>query len=471
MSQNPNPRGNLIQFMLIMCVAFLGLQLLFPPRQPDPRSANEIWDQMVKMNAEGRDVDIAAIQAQYIAKLNQDKAAKTITEDEFRAAELRAQVLVADTQLKSGIYREKDPNKKALVHMKLDRAYLGLQSKYPAYHTTPLWNEPVAVAPLGDRLPGTETTAGQLYDTIVKELSAINRDQLVFGLFPGWPFIDALVKATGSVPGFSYWFAAFLLAVVVRIAVYPLAMRQFRWGKQMQQLQPYVKEVQEKFKDKRTGQVPPDKQAEVSAEVMKLYREYGINPLAGCGPALVQIPFFLAIFQCMQFYRFEFTAGTFLWIQPGATKFLGLQLAPNLAQVDQLLVIFYGISMVVSQMLMPVSDPTQVKQQRIIGFVMSLVITVGMFFYPVPSAFTLYWVFANVLATVHALYAYRQPAPPLQKVATVKGGQLPKKGRFIEMLEENMKQAQQNGTPKSNGTVDPAFFGKTGSPRKGKKGK
>jgi YidC/Oxa1 family membrane protein insertase len=127
--------------------------------------------------------------------------------------------------------------------------------------------------------------------------------------------------------------------------------------------------------------------------------------------------------------------------------------------------------MVVSQLLMPVSDPTQVKQQRIIGGVMSVIITVGMFFYPVPSAFTLYWVFANVLATVHALYAYRLPAAPLEKVATVHGGAVPKKGRFIEMLEANMRQAQENGAPKTNGAIDPAFFGKTGSPRKGKKGK
>jgi YidC/Oxa1 family membrane protein insertase len=471
MNPNPSPRGNLIQFMLIMCVVFLGLQLLFPPRQPDPRSAEEIWAQMVKLNEEGRDVDIAALQAQYVSKLDQEKAALKITEDELRARRLRAQVLVAHTQLKSGLYRADDPTKKSLVHMKLDRAYLGLQSKFPDYHSTPLWREPVAVSPLGDRLPAEQVSAEQLYDLVAKELSVINRDQLVFGLFPGWAFIDVLVKATGALPGFSYWFAAFLLAVVVRLAVFPLAMRQFQWGKQMQQLQPYVREVQEKFKDKRTGQIPPDKQAEVSAEVMKLYREYGINPLAGCGPALVQIPFFLAVFQCMQFYRFEFTAGTFLWIQPGAAQFLGLQLAPNLAQVDHLLVVIYGVSMIVSQLLMPVSDPTQVRQQRIIGAVMSVLITVGMFFYPVPSAFTLYWVFANILATAHALYAYRQPTPPLEKVSTVKGGHLPKKSRLIEMLEENMRQAQDNGAAKPNGKVDPAFFGKTGSPRKGKKGK
>jgi YidC/Oxa1 family membrane protein insertase len=218
---------------------------------------------------------------------------------------------------------------------------------------------------------------------------------------------------------------------------------------------------------------------------MALYKEYGLNPLAGCGSALIQMPIFMVVLAAMQLYKFEFTKGTFMWIQPGATKFLGMNLASNLGQPDQLLVIIYGVSMIVSQLLMPVTDPANIRQQRLMGLGVSIMITFGMFTYVLPSAFTLYWVFANVLATAQALWAYKMPAPPLEKVQTVKGGVKPKPG-FMEKLQMMMEaQAEQqkgleqkpnenppNGKPKNGkpeARVDPKYFGKTGNPKKGRK--
>ena len=60
-------------------------------------------------------------------------------------------------------------------------------------------------------------------------------------------------------------------------------------------------------------------QAAYQAKTMELYKEYGINPFAGCLPALIQIPLFITVYQFMLHYQFEFQKGYFLWINPSTS--------------------------------------------------------------------------------------------------------------------------------------------------------
>jgi YidC/Oxa1 family membrane protein insertase len=136
-----------------------------------------------------------------------------------------------------------------------------------------------------------------------------------------------------------------------------------------------------------------------------------------------------------------------MWITPGAGKFLGIPLATSLGEKDYILIVLYGISMVVTTLLTPVSDPTNMRQQRLMGVGMSVMMSVFMFFYPLPSAFTLYWLFTNILATAQSLYVYRLPIEPLTAVQTSAGGAIPATGRDV------------NG---KTGEIAPGFFGKTG---------
>ena len=193
----------------------------------------------------------------------------------------------------------------------------------------------------------------------------------------------------------------------------------------MSQLSPLLAEIKEQYTDKKTKQVINPQ--EFQKRTMELYGEYGINPMAGCFPALIQIPFFLLIYNCMLHYQFEFQKGVFAWINPTLSQATGGFIAPNLGQRDYILIGIYAISMVVTTMLAPIStsDPAQAKQQKLIGIGMSVLFSVIMFFWPLPSAFVLYWVFLNVFATMHMLYAYRLPPPPLQKVNAPGGGIFP----------------------------------------------
>jgi YidC/Oxa1 family membrane protein insertase len=185
------------------------------------------------------------------------------------------------------------------------------------------------------------------------------------------------------------------------------------WGRQMARLQPLVAELKERYKDKKTGQMRDPQ--EFNQKVMGLYKEYGLNPMS----------YFILIYQCMLQYRFEFQNGTFLWIGSSLSSGVGGFVAPNLGERDYMLIILYAISMVVTTLLTPVSDPSNVKQQRFIGVTVAVVFSVSMFFYPLPSAFVLYWVFTNVFATIQMLRAYKLPLPPLVKVNAAGGGVYP----------------------------------------------
>lgn len=494
MAQQQGPKGQFMTMMLLFMCIFLGFQLLNPNKPaPDTRKLSEVEKQMQEFNRDVKDVEMALTNNNgpgllnvYKQKVEQTAKDEKWTAEQKQAKELEGVVLTSHAKYKGALTRANDPTKTALVHKKLNDAWLLMQPFFERYHNTPLWDKPVAVTP-DSKLNKAEVTPRELYDNLVADLSTRNRTELVWGLLPGWTMIDATVKITGAQPGFSYWFAAFLLAFIVRLLIWPWSMKQYKLGRQMMQLQPYVKEVQEKFKDKRTGKIPQEKQAMASSEMMALYKEYGVSPLAGCSSALLQMPIYMVVLAAMQLYRFEFVKGTFLWIHEGAGKFAGLNLAPNLGQTDQVLILIYGVSMLVSQYLMPITDPTQVRQQRLMGLAVAVIITISMFGYPLPSAFTLYWVFANVLATAQAVYVYRfMPKPVLEKVQTVPGGVKAKPG-FMEklqsMMEEQAKmqqpgQSSNNGEAPSNGkpknalpepTIDTKAFGKGGSPRSKKK--
>ncbi|MES1227763.1 MAG: membrane protein insertase YidC, partial [Armatimonadota bacterium] len=394
---------------------------------------------LVQMNADVKDNTIVTELPAWERKFKAEAETNKLPAAEVDAAILKAHVLVADTKLKSALWNP------GHAHSKLSKAYDILKATYEKDKDTKAWNEPVAI-PADEKDPATSYSASQLYTKVVADLSAKNKTELVWGFVPGYQVIDFLVAVTGRQPGLSYAFAAFLLALVVRGAVWPLSQKQYVWGRKMQQLQPMLKELEANFKDKKTGIVTD--QAGYQQATMKLYGEYGMNPFSGCGPALIQIPFFFTIFQCMQMYRFEFTHGTFLWINPTSTKLFNIPLAPNLGERDMILVFVYGVTMVITTLLTPVSDPTQMRQQRIMGLVFAVGIAISMFFYPLASAFILYWIFTNIMATGQSLMVNRMKLPPLEKVATPHGGILPTNGKS---------------------DVAPDFFTKTGSSKANKK--
>lgn len=426
----PSPKSNLVLFLLWTTTLLLGYKMFFD-KPKDVRPTGDLLGVMRDQNRKLLDQSIVRTQSAYESKINDDEKAKKLTKEQAEAARIESTVLVGDTQLRAGIQRQ-ETNRVRVAYNTL----WGLDKRL---HDKPEWqSRRVATA-------GGEVTGQELFDRTGAALSDRNKKDLIWGFLPGgYAFIDALVALTGRVPAFSYAFAAFLLAFVVRLVVWPFSQKQLMHSRQMMQLSPLATELREQYKD--------DPQ-QLNVRTMALYKEYGLNPVAGCAPALVQMPLFLTVYQCMLLYQFEFQKGYFAWINPNANAASNGFFGANLGQLDPILIGIYGVSMIVSSLLTPVNDPNQRKQQRLIGIGAAVLFTVMMFtgLFPVVAGFVLYWTFTNIFSTIQSLRAYRLPLPPLTKVNGPTGGVYPLDPVRLGPSGPNGK----NGTTKA-GTGKPA---------------
>jgi YidC/Oxa1 family membrane protein insertase len=101
----------------------------------------------------------------------------------------------------------------------------------------------------------------------------------------GW-LLAWLYDLTGN-----FGFAIIILTIVFRIVLLPLGIKQIKSMQAMQALQPKIKEIQKKYKGNKQ---------KVQEQTMKLYQEYGVNPLGGCLPLLLQFPILIAMYSVIR---------------------------------------------------------------------------------------------------------------------------------------------------------------------------
>lgn len=446
----------------VLWLGSLALIIFMQKNQPaDNRTYSDVFKEIQKANVETKDITIASLKNKYDSLVDKAVNEKKLTEAEANDKKHEAAFLVANTEFRAGLMRNET--------QRLRTAYQTLWPYQKKLLNTPEWKDKQFTAAADSRFPDVPQTASgqQMFEKVSDVISARNKKELIWGFIPGgYYLIDSLVRMTGAVPGFSYAFGAFLLALVVRLIVFPFTQKTIMHSRMMSQLGPLTKDIKDKYGN--------DAQ-QVQLKTMELYKEYGLNPMAGCVPAFVQMPLFLTVYQCMLLYQFEFQKGTFLWINPATSANTSGFIAPNLGSQDTILIIIYGISMVISQFLTPISDPSQAKQMRLMGVGISVMFTIFMFTgaFPVVSGFVLYWTFTNILATVQSLRAYRLPLPPLQKVNTIQGGVRPTDNPFSAWMK-NFPQPP-TGTPTSDakqtpqkGKPDIKTSTKTGKPQQHK---
>ncbi|MCR5183497.1 MAG: membrane protein insertase YidC [Opitutales bacterium] len=200
-------------------------------------------------------------------------------------------------------------------------------------------------------------------------------------------------------PAWSVWswgWAIVIMTFIVKGITWPLTMAQQRSAKKMQLVAEPMKAIREKYKDN------PQK---MQQETMKLYREKGINPLAGCLPIFIQIPIFFAMYCAFQTCA-ELRLQGFLWISdlsmpdtiPGLENFeiFGISL--------HLLPILMGVTMLVNMLLMPMTSaqPSQKNMFYAMAVFFPLIV------YTMPSALTLYWTLQNILTGIQTLIVRKQ---------------------------------------------------------------
>ena len=227
------------------------------------------------------------------------------------------------------------------------------------------WHNIVYLGPLNyDELIGYEAELEQAIDFGWPIVSQISRFLLIL-----------FIAMYQYVP--NYGWIIVLFAVVIKILVYPLTHKTYESAAKMQELQPKIAALREKYKN--------DNQR-LSRETMKLYKEEGVNPLGGCLPLLLQMPIFIALYnlfgKTIELRQAPFT----LWIQ-------------DLSLPDELLIGGFGLhvlpllmaaSMFIQQK-MTMKDP---KQAVLVYMMPVLMIFI---FWSMSSGLVLYWTIFNVL--------------------------------------------------------------------------
>jgi YidC/Oxa1 family membrane protein insertase len=222
-------------------------------------------------------------------------------------------------------------------------------------------------------------------------------------------FFDRTLASLG-VP-YAFGFAIILFTVLVRLATFPLNMQQIKSSKAMQELQPRLKELQEKHKGDRE---------KLAQEQMKLYRESGVNPLGGCLPMLVQMPIWFALYQSLvQLSTEGLLQEGFFWIPslagPVASWGGGIEwlwpFPPAVGWGNAVAYLVLPVLLLVSQFYMqqlmtpPTTDPQQAQMQSIMKF---MPIMFGWFALIVPSGLTLYWFTSNLLGIAQHYFTKTQ---------------------------------------------------------------
>ena len=274
------------------------------------------------------------------------------------------------------------------------------------------------------RMPGftlppgqTHTLSVQIYagPKLYNRLAQLKKDEAAimdFGIFK--LFSQALLNLMNLLHGWvgNYAVAILLLTCIVKGVLWPLQNKANSSMRRMAALSPKMQELREKYKDDPT---------KMNQELMKLYKEYGVNPVAGCLPMMIQLPIFFGLFTMLQ-QAVELRNAGFLWVddlsQPDTVGYL-----PALGwPVNILPLVMAATNVWMFQITPKTGDKTQ---QRVMMF-MPLIFVI--FCYNFAAALSLYYTVQNLL-TILQLYQNRnQPLPVLEKAKAAPAGKKQRKG-------------------------------------------
>jgi YidC/Oxa1 family membrane protein insertase len=209
--------------------------------------------------------------------------------------------------------------------------------------------------------------------------------------------------------GIAWGIGIVLITFLSRLVVLPLTLRSMRGMRELQAVMPYMKELQEKYKDDRQR---------LQREQMALFQEHGVNPLASCLPMLLQIPVFIALYQLLQSNSFEDKIQA-----SGESGFLFVE---NLAQKPEgpetIALIVLSVAASFALILLNPSPTTGSNQQRYLMAGLFALVTV-IFIPTLPAGVAVYWIASGLWAlgqqtVIHFVWPLTPPPTPEEVRAT-----------------------------------------------------
>jgi YidC/Oxa1 family membrane protein insertase len=245
------------------------------------------------------------------------------------------------------------------------------------------------------------------------------------------PILNGLI-ALSSIFSSNFGLAIIALTIIVRLILWPLSKRQLMSTKVMQDMQPKIQELQRKY---------GKNQQKLQQEMMKLYKDAGVNPMGCIWPMLVQFPVWIALYQSIMkalattpenlldlsyhLYSWQVISQAF----PLNSHFLWLDLG---GRGDLGLAIIVGGTMWVQQKMTtaPSVDPKQQSMNSMMQMMMPLMF--GLFVLMVPSGLALFWAVSNVIGIITQYFVtggwgnlrFRSPA---QQIPATESKRIPQK--------------------------------------------
>jgi len=185
----------------------------------------------------------------------------------------------------------------------------------------------------------------------------------------------------------NYGWSIVIVTVLINFLLFPLKLSNLKSMKKMQALQPQIAAINDKYK----GISMRDPRAQQkNEEVMALYKKHGANPMGGCLPMAIQIPFFIAFYQVLRI-SIELRHAGWLWVT-------------DLSQPEHLGIHILPIAMIATQFFLqkmtPAASPDP-NQQRMMLF---MPLIMGFFFYSLASGLVLYYLTANLVNIAQQLF-------------------------------------------------------------------
>jgi YidC/Oxa1 family membrane protein insertase len=202
----------------------------------------------------------------------------------------------------------------------------------------------------------------------------------------------------------NYGWAIILVTLIINAALFPIRLSSLKSARKMQKLQPQLKAINDKYKNIK---INDPRKAEQNQEVMALYKTQGVNPVGGCLPMILQLPFFYAFYKVLSI-SIDLRHAPWLWVS-------------DLSSPETFFIHVLPLVMIASQFFMQKMTPAagvDPNQQRMMMF---MPLALGFFFYNLSSGLVLYYLTGNLVGIVFQLIVNRfMPVPPPPPAPAVK---------------------------------------------------
>lgn len=198
-----------------------------------------------------------------------------------------------------------------------------------------------------------------------------------------WPLVSFITLFKDLLG--TYGLGIVMVTIIIRLAILPLMIKQTKSAKNMQEVQPELAKLKQKYSSKDAAT-----QQKYQQEMMAMFKEKGVNPAAGCLPVVIQMPILIGFYHAISRMNNtpEINLGSFLWFP--------------LAEPSIILAVLAGIMQFLVLRTGPAMDNPQMK--IMMYFMPVMIIGFGIF---LPSALTLYWVIGNIISLIQNMVIYK----------------------------------------------------------------